>query len=268
MNGWIKIHKSIMTHWLWEDPIILKAWLELLICASYEDRKIVFDGKLITLKKGQLITSIRKLAQRWGCSKEKVCKILDLFASDGMLIVDKDNKRTLLTVVNYGLYQSTCDSKTDTESDTESDTVQDAEQDTDSPQIKKYKNKKEIKEEKKDIYTSSIDDIFSYLNQRTGKHFTGRSAAQKKHIIARLKEGYTVEEFKKVIDNKVAAWGHVEKMAVYLRPETLFGTKFEAYLNDVETERQKARREEHELHEKQVAAIRDAADFDVAFLKD
>ena len=70
-----------------------------------------------------------------------------------------------------------------------------------------------------------------------------------------------------MIDNKVAAWGHSEKMSVYLRPETLFGTKFETYLNDTETECQKARREDHELHEKQVAAIRAAADFDVAFLK-
>ena len=51
-------------------------------------------------------------------------------------------------------------------------------------------------------------------------------------IKARSNEGFEVEDFKRVIDNKVASWGKDPKMSQYLRPNTLFGTKFEAYLNE------------------------------------
>ena len=107
--------------------------------------------------------------------------------------------------------------------------------------------------------------MLDYLNSRTGKKFTGKSKAHRQHIVARLKEGFTVEDFKTVIDNKVAAWGHSEKMAPYLRPETLFSSKFETYLNDVETERQKARREDHEADEKQREAIRRAGTVEIGY---
>lgn len=242
MNGWIKIHKSIMAHWLWDDPFTLKAWMDILLNANYADKKTMFDGNLITVNTGQIITSIRKLSERWGCSKEKVSKILDMFAADGMLIVDKNNKRTLLTVVNYRVYQNTCDTESDTESDTDKD--------TDSPQ---HKNNKEIKENKNNIYMDFIIDVLTYLNQKTGKNYTGKSKAQKQHMVARIKEGFTVDDFKRVIDNKVRDWGNNPKMKVYLRPETLFGTKFETYLNDNEDAGQKKIREQEEINARQRA---------------
>ena len=46
-----------------------------------------------------------------------------------------------------------------------------------------------------------------------------------------MAEGYTVEDFVAVIDKKCAEWLHDPKMRAYLRPETLFGSKFEGYLN-------------------------------------
>ena len=134
MNGWIKLHKSITEHWLWDDPIILKAWLDLLLSVNYSDKKFLFDGKLVTVKQGQIITSIRKLADRWKCSKERVSKILSLFQQDGMILVDKTKRRTLLTIVNYSVYQNV--------SDNNKDTNKDSIKDTDSPQ---HKNNKEIK---------------------------------------------------------------------------------------------------------------------------
>lgn len=270
MNGWIKIHKSLSQHWIWSDPFALRAWLDLLICANYEDKKILFDGQLITVQRGQLITSVRKLSQKWGCSKERTRRILKLLEKDEMVHIDTNTRRTLLTIVNYGFYQDTCDSNEDRNKDTDEDTERTLgghSADTDSPQHKKEKNNKELKEVKKDIYTSDIAEVLDYLNSRTGKKFTGKSKAHRQHIVARLKEGFTVEDFKKVIDNKVAAWGHSEKMAPYLRPETLFSSKFETYLNDVETERQKQKREEREIHEQQLKAIRMASDFDVGFLQ-
>lgn len=78
-----------------------------------------------------------------------------------------------------------------------------------------------------------IENIIDYLNKRTGKNFKSTSDKTKKTISARLNEKYTVEQFKKVIDIKTAKWLNDPKMQDYLRPETLFGTKFESYLNEV-----------------------------------
>lgn len=74
-------------------------------------------------------------------------------------------------------------------------------------------------------------DIISYLNEKAGKNYKASSRKTKDLIDARLKEGFTLEDFKIVIDNKCAQWLHDAKMQEYLRPSTLFGTKFEEYLN-------------------------------------
>ena len=57
-----------------------------------------------------------------------------------------------------------------------------------------------------------------------------------------MNEGFTVDDFKKVIDNKSAEWGKDSKMSKYLRPETLFGTKFESYLNQTAVKTKKSKR--------------------------
>lgn len=76
-----------------------------------------------------------------------------------------------------------------------------------------------------------IYEIVEYLNMRTGSKYRAKTPATVKLIGARLKEGYTLEDFKTVIDNKVSDWLKDSKMSEYLRPQTLFGNKFEAYLN-------------------------------------
>lgn len=70
----------------------------------------------------------------------------------------------------------------------------------------------------------------AYLNQKTGKAYKF-VAKNTKLVNARLKEGYTLEDFKTVIDKKTDEWENNADMAKYLRPETLFGTKFDSYLN-------------------------------------
>jgi uncharacterized phage protein (TIGR02220 family) len=78
-----------------------------------------------------------------------------------------------------------------------------------------------------------IVDIIEYLNKRSGKNFRSNSEKTQKAINARLNEKYSMDDFKKVIDIKCVKWLNDPKMIDYLRPETLFGTKFESYLNEV-----------------------------------
>ena len=72
----------------------------------------------------------------------------------------------------------------------------------------------------------------SYLNESAGNNYRSTTPKTRTLIRARFKEGFNSDDFKKVIDNKVAVWKDDQKMNRYLRPETLFGTKFESYLND------------------------------------
>ena len=85
------------------------------------------------------------------------------------------------------------------------------------------------KELDKEIYK----DIVEYLNQKAGTKYKHTTKATQRHINGRLAEGYTLDDFKAVINKKVAEWKDTD-MAKYLRPETLFGTKFEGYLNQKE----------------------------------
>lgn len=94
----------------------------------------------------------------------------------------------------------------------------------------------EDKEKEKELYKS----IISYLNKKAGTNYKPTTAKTKTAIKARLAEGFKVDDFKTVIDKKCAEWIGDEKMEKYLRPETLFGTKFEGYLN-AKVSRQQAR---------------------------
>jgi uncharacterized phage protein (TIGR02220 family) len=82
--------------------------------------------------------------------------------------------------------------------------------------------------------TNPIVDIVDYLNSKTNAHYKPSTKKTKKLIQARLK-GFTVEDFKKVIDLKTKEWLHDPNMNQFLRPETLFGTKFESYHNQKST---------------------------------
>jgi uncharacterized phage protein (TIGR02220 family) len=79
--------------------------------------------------------------------------------------------------------------------------------------------------------TMPCTDIIHYLNQKTSKRFKPESRKTKELIQARFTEGFTLEDFKKVIDLKSAEWLQDPKWNKFLRPETLFGNKFESYLN-------------------------------------
>lgn len=80
--------------------------------------------------------------------------------------------------------------------------------------------------------TKLTEEIISYLNEKSGKNFKLTTKSTASHINARIKDGFKLEDFKSVIDKKVSSWGSDKKMSAYIRPETLFGTKFESYVEE------------------------------------
>ncbi|WP_218697282.1 DnaD domain-containing protein [Mammaliicoccus sciuri] len=109
MAGWISLHRSIENHWLYEEDrkfSKFEAWIDLLLMVNHKDNKTIMDGKLVTVKRGQRITSLRKLGDRWKWSLTKVDSFLRLLEEDKMIVVKKDTKKTLVTIVNYDVYQN------------------------------------------------------------------------------------------------------------------------------------------------------------------
>lgn len=86
-------------------------------------------------------------------------------------------------------------------------------------------------------------EIISYLNEKTGRSFR-TTEAHKRFIKARWNEDYKLDDFKKVVDNKVADWTgktiNGQPAEKYLQPSTLFGTKFDNYLNQTPMRQEQA----------------------------
>ncbi|MCY7828045.1 Replication protein O [Bacillus spizizenii] len=149
MIGWIKLHRSVQDHWIYQEKRKFskyEAWLDLLMMASHKDNKFVLGNELYEVKRGQFISSIRKLGERWSWSNTKVTQFLDLLRKDEMIDFKKDTKKTLITIVNYGVYH---------DSDEEKKTVIEHENDTKATQKHTIKNVKNVKNEK-NINTSRL----------------------------------------------------------------------------------------------------------------
>lgn len=108
-RGWIKLHRSIQNHWIWDsekEPFDSRSALaDLLLMANHSENKIRFKNELIIVDRGQRVTSLRKLSERWNWSNTKVRNFLKLLESDGMIIMEKDSKKTVITLCNYNKYQ-------------------------------------------------------------------------------------------------------------------------------------------------------------------
>ena len=146
-EGWIKLHRAIQEHWLWDDEPFTRgqAFIDLLLMVNHKDKKIMFNGELIEVKKGSKITSLRQLSDRWKWSTNKVKKYLEQLQKDGMINYKSDNKKTLLTIENYGVYQAQGNTE-ETQKEHRSDTEENQKKfksDAEENQKKTNKNDKE-----------------------------------------------------------------------------------------------------------------------------
>jgi len=94
-------------------------------------------------------------------------------------------------------------------------------------------HREEKRREEKRREDSDLDAPIIYLNKKAKRMFDPKNKSNQDLVKARYNEGRSLDDFKKVIDNKVAQWLTNDKMMAYLRPSTLFNrTNFENYLNE------------------------------------
>lgn len=224
MSNFIKIDRKILK-WEWyKNEHTKNVFLHCLLKSYWKDTKI--EGKIIP--RGSFISSIGNIAEELALTPMEVRTALKHLKLTNEITSKGTNRNTVFTVTNYDLYQA----KEQTEQQTDNKQITNKQQ-TNNKLLTTNKEDKEIEEEKeenKDTHLAERKQIIEYLNQKCGTKYRHGSDINKKHINARLNEGYAAEDFFKVIDKKYAEWCGTEQEK-YLRPETLFGNKFESYLN-------------------------------------
>ena len=165
---------------------------------------------------------------RLNLTTQKVRTILKKFEKEGYIQFltsgSKGKESTLKLTLKGKLFnQQQCNNNA-TNKNEELQQVEDIKQQQSNNNVTTLSKKKE---KDNNIYSLVID----YLNRKASTNYRSTTKNTQSFINARLKEGYTVEDFKKVIDSKSKEWLNTD-FEKYLRPATLFGTKFENYLNE------------------------------------
>lgn len=136
-QGYIKLYRCIQSNFLWDEKPFDKAhaFIDILLLANHADCEVVINGKPIVIKRGQLFTSRKKLADRWGWNVKTVDRFLGTLKGTLMVIPVGTPYGITLTVENYGVYQGGRDTQRDRGRDTRRDTRRDT-----NNKIKNIKN--------------------------------------------------------------------------------------------------------------------------------
>ena len=107
-NGWIKLHRELLDHWVYDDPEKLKIWLTLLSKASHQIHKINIGYELVELNPGELIFGTIKFADAINVSRDKLYRTVKMFEKDGMIKYDTSTyqgKFSVIKILNWSKYQ-------------------------------------------------------------------------------------------------------------------------------------------------------------------
>lgn len=206
---------------------ILVIWVELLCLAG----KLNNDGIFIDTK--QRPYTPQKFAASFGHDADTIKMALDELQDKDLIdIVDG-----IVTIPNWGKNQSIDKLRKQREYQREYKRAYRQRQKAliegaESPILPEPESEPEPTITSKPSIQSTPDylEIIDYLNAKCGTNFKPQTKKTQQLVHARMAEGYTVDDFKAVIDRKSSDWKSDPKMCTYLRPETLFGSKFESYL--------------------------------------
>ena len=256
-DGFVKIHRKIL-----DNPIVCRdaeyfsVWCYLLLNATHTGIKMMFDGKVIELKPGQLITGRKSISAKFNISESKVQRVLKKLEIEQQIEQQTSPRKRLITVLNWSKYQIR---EQQNEHQVNNNRTTTEQQLNTNKNVRKKEGKNEsIKNSLSEVPTDLMREVINYLNEKTGKSFKPASRKTQSLIKARVNElKVTLEDFKKVIDAKCDQWLNDPKYSKYLQPTTLFGPKFEGYLNEwvepVKEEKEyKTYMEDEEVDEKKI----------------
>ncbi len=208
-SGWIKLHRSLIDHWVfnhgtknWGD-----AWIDLLLMASHKTHKVSFRQELITVEKGQILTSLISLQKRWKRGRKWINNFLGSLEKDRMISQKRNTRNTVITICNYYSFQEILTDEVHTEvhignlqRDTRGTTINNGKNEKN---IKtKIKNRSDFAETKSANLSLSVREIFDQWVKVMGKdpRRVKLTSQRRRMVEARLKEGYEVGTLKIAID--------------------------------------------------------------------
>ncbi len=265
MKGYILLHRQML-----ENPTVNKdsdyfaVWVYLLLNAAHCPRRVIFNGKEIELKSGQLVTGRKKISDDQHISESKVDRILRAFVREQQIEQQMSNRNRLISILNWDKYQinerqieqqvnrpfaifpeiegqsftkieqqneqQKMPEKFFVSSDTEyylSNIEHQSEQQANNKRTtseQQANTNNKLKE-----LNNYINNIIQHLNEKANAEF--EATIQTRRIIERwIEQGYSESDFIAVIDKKSDEWIGTS-FERYLRPSTLFGDKFENYLH-------------------------------------
>lgn len=163
MSGWVKIHKKSLKSSIWENANYWMVWCWCLLRANYEDTKFPFNGKDMLIKRGQFLTGRRKAVKELPTSTQTYRSAIEYLKSTHRISVKTTNKFTIITVINYDLYQDK--DELPTKLIKPPLTIQ---QPTSNQPVTTEKNIKNIK--KTTTYVRSFEDFWNYYPLKKAKY--------------------------------------------------------------------------------------------------
>ncbi|MFC6170383.1 conserved phage C-terminal domain-containing protein [Loigolactobacillus jiayinensis] len=238
-KGAFQTSREIFDSSVWTDIIKFRIFFYVYGNAVFAREGIDIAG--IHLKRGQFLRSYRNLQKDLEYVEKRHTKIYSLhtirkkieqLVKEKRVEIESTDIGTLFTVVKYDEYQGFERYKKQMSATAFATPTATASEHQLPQQVNNNKNvKNDKKKPSRVIDKIPYAEIVEYLNDKTGKKFRSTTNKTKDCIHARWKEGWRLDDFKKVVDVKSAEWLSQSEMMQYLRPETLFGPKFEAYLN-------------------------------------
>jgi len=162
-RGWMRLHRGIESHWIWEDPVKLKWWLGLLLMANWEEKKVLVGSTIVVIKRGQLLASNKYLMDKWGVCTHTVRNFLRLLEMDDMITQTAYPKYNIITICNYDKYQPIDDLNADPNTDHYNDPNSDHSADPSADPNKEYNKQRSKEVEKRD--TDVSQKKFSFKNE-------------------------------------------------------------------------------------------------------
>ena len=104
-EGFITLHRTVQKHWIWQEPEALKFWVALLLQANWEAKTTMFNKRLITVERGQVVFGRKVWSERLKISEMKLRRYLEMLKAEGMINQQITSRYSLITVLNYHEYQ-------------------------------------------------------------------------------------------------------------------------------------------------------------------
>jgi len=100
-ESWVKVHRKILEHWIYKRPEYVSIWIYLIARANWKPSKALVNGTIITIERGEVLTSIGSLAENTHTSRQTVRTFLRLAQTDGMICIKSNTGATCVKLLNY-----------------------------------------------------------------------------------------------------------------------------------------------------------------------